>query len=166
MLRVHCGDAEFGYRMQAMFAHVLLRLEATILDINAQGHPDILALFGECETSFQVKTSVHSSAHTTFELKAADFAGINQTNNTFRGEGYLAFLDCAEPTRWILVPRVRAKLLIGTPCHIATLQANSDVIFSRACTEQFTLILFEKRMRLRTLSYSILRRRALRGECL
>jgi hypothetical protein len=42
-LRAEFGDAEFGYRMQGMFAHVLARLGGEILEINAQGHPDIKA---------------------------------------------------------------------------------------------------------------------------
>ena len=45
-LRDEVGDSEFGYRLQALFAHVLGRLGASILEVNAQGHPDIRGVSG------------------------------------------------------------------------------------------------------------------------
>jgi hypothetical protein len=55
-LRDQCGDAEFGYRMQGLFAHVLMRQGCKILEVNAKGHPDIRARAEDREVLVQVKT--------------------------------------------------------------------------------------------------------------
>ena len=43
ILKDAVGLSEFGYRIQGLAAHVLLRLGAKVLQINSQGHPDIIA---------------------------------------------------------------------------------------------------------------------------
>ena len=40
------GDSKFGLVVQAMFAHVLLRLGGNVLDVKNPGHPDIRAMLG------------------------------------------------------------------------------------------------------------------------
>ena len=159
-LRSTCGDSEFGYRMQALFAHVMIGLGAVITEINAQGHPDIRAKIGDRDLLIQVKTSKHSSSATEFELSEADFRGISTQGTS---EGILAYLDCAEPVNWIVVPNARARRLVGKSVHVATLRADADELFSDECTEVFTEIILNFKDRLGNLTYSILRRRALEG---
>jgi hypothetical protein len=89
-LRNHCGDSEFGYRMQALFAHVLIRNGYRIREINTQGHPDVRASLGDREIFVQMKTILHSSAGTLFGLKESDLAGITKRG---RRDGFLAVLD-------------------------------------------------------------------------
>lgn len=75
-LRGQCGDAEFGYRIQGVFAHVLIRQGYKILEVNAQGHPDIRARGHDREVLVQVKTVAHRSARSVVELSKEDAAGI------------------------------------------------------------------------------------------
>ena len=160
-LRAKCGDSEFGYRLQALFAHILLRLSARIVEINAQGHPDIRAVLGDRELLIQVKTCSHSSAATIFEITREDVSGITEGG---RRTGMLAFLDCAEPVSWIIVPADRVLAMVGRPVHVATLRADSDRVLSADCTEEFLLILDRVGGHLPNFTYSLLRRRALNGE--
>jgi hypothetical protein len=99
-LRDKCGDAEFGYRTQGLFAHVLIRQGYKILDVKAQGHPDIRALGHDREMLVQVKTVAHRSAQAVIELSVEDVAGIAAVG---RRGGWFAVLDCATPARWIMV---------------------------------------------------------------
>jgi hypothetical protein len=143
-LRHQCSDSEFGYRMQALFAHVLMRQGWRILEIKAKGHPDIRAATGDREVFVQVKSVSHHSANSTIELSGSDAAGIRAMG---RHAGWFAVLDCAVPIRWIVIERGRAARLLGTPHHLATLQANRDIVLSKYCNEAFLEIISEHRDR-------------------
>jgi hypothetical protein len=162
-LRAECGDAEFGYRLQALFAHVLLRLGARVLEINAQGHPDVRVRLSDREMLVQVKTCSHTSAATIFEMTEEDVTGITEAG---RRAGVLAFLDCAEPVSWSIVPADRAAAMVGRLVHVATLRADSDHALSEDCTEEFLAMIQTIGHRLRNLTYTLLRDRALAGELL
>lgn len=146
--------------MQAMFAHVLMRLGAKILEINAQGHPDIWATLRDRELLVQVKTVLHSSQWTRFELGPEDLAGITALG---RRDGLLAVLDCAEPVQWVVVAADRAKGLVGQIVPLPTIQAISRPEMSSDCTEEFSEMVRTHRERLHNLTYSVLRSRALSG---
>ena len=45
-LRLSISPVEFGYKVQALAAHVLLRLDYRVEEINRSGHPDIVATRG------------------------------------------------------------------------------------------------------------------------
>lgn len=160
-LRTACGDSEFGYRMQALFAHVILRLNGQVSEINAQGHPDIRARLGRRELLIQVKTFWHRSPTSMFELSSEDIAGIRAVGER---EGVLAVLDCAVPVRWNVVPADRAASFIGSSVHAATLRADSNQALSADCTEEFISMVMNAGERFRNFTYGVLRRRALRGE--
>jgi hypothetical protein len=157
-LRARCGDAEFGYRMQALFAHVLMRQGCTILEIKAQGHPDIRARMGDRELLIQVKSTSHRTGNSGIELSSDDLAGVTAMG---RRAGWFAMLDCAVPVKWIMLTSDRAGWLLGRPFHLATLQANSDVVMSTECNEHFNQIVAANRAHLQNLSYAVLRNRAL-----
>jgi hypothetical protein len=159
-LRGQCGDIEFGYRMQAMLAHVLIRLGVTILEMNAQGHPDIRAQLKDGELLVQVKTVLHRSHLSMFDLRPEDLIGISAAG---RREGLLAVLDCAEPAQWVVITADRASLLVGQSVHVATLQAISHRELSSDYTAEFADIVRAQRERLRNLTYNVLRSRALSG---
>jgi hypothetical protein len=158
-LRHRCSDSEFGYRMQAIFAHVLMRQCWSILEIKAKGHPDIRAAMGGHEVFVQVKSVSHSSANSTIELSSDDAAGIRAMGQ--QHEGWFAVLDCATPIQWIVIEGGRAARLLGTPHHLATLHANRDVVLSKRCNEAFLEIISEHRQRLPNLRYAVLCSRAL-----
>lgn len=160
-LRERCGDAEFGYRMQALFAHTLMRQSWRILAINAKGHPDIYAQAADEEVLVQVKSNAHHSAHSIVELSHDDVAGIRAIG---RRAGWFALLDCAMPAQWIMLSSQRATTLLGNAMHLATLKANCDAAMSEACSRDFRALISENWSRVPTLSFQILCRRALSGE--
>lgn len=162
-LRLEIGDSEFGYRMQALFAHVIGRLGARVIEVNAQGHPDLRVNLAGQDLLFQVKTSRHGSWATSFSLEGNDLAGITPTKRT---GGFLAFLDCAEPVNWILVPYDRIRLLLGQAVHVPTLVAERDPVFSEECNVEFVEMLQSVGPRLQLLTFSALRHRALSGDFL
>jgi hypothetical protein len=160
-LRTAWGSSDFGYRMQAVFAHVLLRLGGQILEVNAQGHPDVKAKMAGQQMHFQVKTVSHSHPNFQFCLSAKDLAGISPG---YRDYGFLAVLDCAAPVDWLLVPEGRARLLVERPTLIATLRAEKIDPFSAECSEAFWDLVLAEQERLLHLSFSLLAQRALHGE--
>jgi hypothetical protein len=158
VLRNQCGDAEFGYRMQALFAHVLMRQGYKIIELNAQGHPDIRARVEDHEILVQVKTVAHRMAHSVIELSSDDIAGIAAMG---RRGGWFAVLDCAVPVQWIMVAGKRAVSLLGKPLYLATLRANRDPDISTECNEHFFQIMAVSHSRLFNLRFTVLRSRAL-----
>lgn len=159
-LRQQCGDSDFGYRMQALFGHVLVRLGFVVTEINAQGHPDVLAVHGDRTLRVQVKTVKHGSAATLFELAEADCDGISGSSS----EGVLALLDCAEPVRWVIVAYERARSLVGRPLHLATLRGNEHQQLSEECSDEFVALVVRSRSQLPLVPYQVLRDRALQGD--
>ena len=159
-LRAQFGDAEFGYRMQALFAHVLVRLGASVLEINAQGHPDIKALMGQELMFVQVKSALHSGPQSLFQLSSGDFAGI--TSNE-RAVGYLAFLDCADPVSWHVVRSHSARQFLDRFVPVEAIVAIRDEQLSRDCSEVFTDVVTSAKGRLGVLTFALLARRALEG---
>lgn len=160
-LRTKCGDSEFGYRMQAMFAHILLRQGAVILEINAQGHPDIRARTNDREILVQVKTTSHHWSNPSFLMSDEDLVGISEQG---RRDGWLAFLDCALPVEWILVAKKELLPFANTLMQVETLRAISDQPKSTQCTRDFFDIMQKMGERVFNLSYKILRTRALKNE--
>jgi hypothetical protein len=157
-LRIRCGDVEFGYRMQAIFAHILMRQGWRIIEINAQGHPDIRASMADQEVLVQVKSVSHRTANSIIELSNEDVAGVTALG---RRAGWFAVLDCAAPARWNVVTGTRAAWLLGKPMYVTTLRANSDAVMSSDCNDQFREIVSANSSRLSNFSYTILRNRAL-----
>lgn len=160
-LRAEFGDSSFGYRVQAWFAHVLIRLGAVILEINRQGHPDVRAKFGGNAIIVQVKSVQHASHLAGFQLTSADLAGIAPAELT---KGYLALLDCADPVSWVIVEYSKARQFVNRPSPMAGLRAAAELQMSRDCTEEFTNMILLTKDRLNTLTYSLLVRRALDGK--
>lgn len=159
-LRLRCGDSEFGYRMQGFFAHVLLQRGAHILEINAQGHPDIKARLGSRDVLVQVKSLAHVRSSSQLLVVAEDLAGIACPEED---RGYLAVLDCAVPVSWFVIPEPNARLLVGRPANLATLQADRAEPLSSECSEIFLDLILGLQDRLERLPYALLRERALRG---
>ena len=162
-LRIQCGDSEFGYRMQALFAHVLIRLGAKVLEINAKGHPDIKVMLGQELMLIQVKSAEHAGPWVQFNLSEADFAGITSND---RAAGYLAFLDCATPVSWHVVKSDVARQLVGRFVPVEGIVAMRDESLSIECSEVFAQILLSVKDRLNVLTFALLRHRALEGRVL
>lgn len=159
-LREQCGDSGFGYRMQALFAHVLIRLGFVVTEINTKGHPDVLAVNGDRTLRVQVKTVKHGSSANLFELAEADCHGIGGSTS----EGVLALLDCAEPVRWVIVAHERARQMVGRRLHLAALRGDEHRQLSEECSDEFKALVLRSWRQLPLLPYGILRDRALKGD--
>src|SRR5439155_8400849 len=124
---------------------------------------DVRALLGDREAIVQVKTALHGSPTTTFTLGPADLTGIT---SGLRRDGYIAYLDCAEPVNWSLIRYERARLMLGKPLHVASLRAEREKLFSDECNVEFFEIVRAIASRNSGLTYQVLRKRALQGEYL
>jgi hypothetical protein len=162
-LRSKTSDSEFGYRVQALFAHVLGRLGYAIIEVNAHGHPDVKGRAGDIVLAAQVKSITHSSASTMFTLGEPDLVGIRQTAGY---QGVLAALDCAAPVGWSVVRSERLDLHLNRPVHIATLRAEQDEQLSQDCTREFLDMVLMPNSKALELPFELLARRAMRGEFL
>lgn len=162
LLRTNIGDSEFGYRMQAFFAHVLLELGGSIIEINQQGHPDIKAHFNGKISLFQVKTITHSSAGWSLTIRSEDIEGIHPSG--FNKAGYFAVLDCAIPISWLIIEYDQMRRHESHSVPIETIRAATNVELSIECTTVFSELVTQHLEKLHLLTYGILRKRALSGE--
>ena len=163
-LRAAFGDSNFGYRIQALFAHALLRLSAVIQEINQQGHPDIQVELDGQSLLLQVKSVSHASAPCPLMVHEDDLVGIRPSSD--RQTGYFAILDCAAPPAWIMVEYHEMTRYRTQPVNIETLRACANRNFSRECTDEFTDMVLANKDKLHLLNYRTLCRRALRGDVL
>ena len=154
-LRTRVGDIEFGYRIQALLAHTLMRLGAQIVELNPQGHPDIVVSLNGV---YPVEVEAAPSIARSHVIKSDD---IDSTSGPDR-PGYLAVLDCALPLAWIVLPHERLKRRGSGPVHLVTLRAMADTELSSLCTQEFAKLLIDNRERLLNLTFHLLRDRALR----
>lgn len=163
-LRAEFGDSDFGYRVQALFAHTLLRLGAVVQEINQQGHPDIKAELDGQSLLIQVKSVSHNSAPCSLLIHQADLAGIRPSSE--RQAGYFAILDCATPPAWIMVHYNDIPTHSTQPVNMETLRSCANRDFSRECTDEFTDMVLANKDKLHLLNYRILCSRALSGKVL
>jgi hypothetical protein len=158
-LRRGVGDIEFGYRIQGLLAHILMQLGATIIDLNAQGHPDIVTELNG-RVSFEVEAApALVRSHT---IKSEDIDAIGGGGRP----GYLAVLDCALPIAWIMLGHDRLKRHGPGPISLVTLRAMAETELSMSCTEELIKLVTNNQDRLSNLTFHLLRARALRGQML
>lgn len=158
-LREKFGDSEFGYRVQALLGSTLASLGAQILEINAQGHPDIKAVWQGQTLLIQVKSLHHQFPEHRYTLSSEDLRGI--TPQAKGDVGYLALLDCASPAEWIFIQEDSVRGHLGRPIHTVTLRADSDRSLSLLCSQEFLRVIVAYKDRLPDMTYALLRKRAL-----
>ena len=136
-LRLSVSSLEFGYKVQALAAHVLLRLDCRVEEINRSGHPDIVATRGIEELRFEIEAEVVGSRPR--QLGDDDFASLIKMSGVI---GYFALAISFPTPRWILVP---AERLVGRkPSSNVLLEALSDRDFSEAWTYEYINLLSEE----------------------
>ncbi len=162
-LRRDVGNSDFGYRVQGLFAHVLMHKGGRIIEPKPQGHPDIKAELRTKRMLFQIKAVYAKTIRQSFTASNEDLEGIKPIHKS--ETGYMAVLECVAPITWILLeyPRICQQKF---PLNMATLRALADRPLSIECTEEFVELVIRNQLRLRNLSFHILRSRALRGESL
>ena len=89
---------EFGYKVQALGGHVLLRLGYQVSAIKPSGHPDIIASIGGTEYRFEVEAEV-----TRPRLRKPTSADFDSLVNVPNAVGYFALAITFPSPRWILV---------------------------------------------------------------
>jgi hypothetical protein len=156
-LRADVGDIEFGYRAQGLFAHVLKRIAASVLEVRNQGHPDIVAILNGHLTRFEIEIASKADRH--HVIKTDDLESISPVLPN--ESGYLAVLDLAEPLRWAVLEHSRVRGRLGR-APMATLHAVADRDLSKACNVAFSELILESVERLRALTFHLLCDRVLR----
>ena len=156
-IRSSISPGEFGYKIQALAAHILLRLGYRIEAVNRAGHPDIVAIGGGREFRFEVEAEAFGPRPR--QLTAADFASLTEAPNI---SGYYALaISCPKPY-WVLVP---ASILAcrTRPAPNILLEALSDKEYSAEWTREYVGLLQEACRQVRLASFSDLCEMALEG---
>ena len=147
----------FGYKVQAIAAHVLLRLGYHIEAINHTGHPDILATKNAEEFRFEVEAE--TTRPRPRKLDGADFEALTGGPNA---AGYYALAISFPRPYWIVVPA--SKLLRRS--HRTTnmlLEALSDKEQSAEWTREYVALLEGACHRITMASFENLKNMALAG---
>lgn len=155
-MRLSVEPSEFGYKVQALAAHVLLRLDSQVQKINQYGHPDIIATRGMEELRFEIEAEV--SGPRPRRPTDDDFASLIDSSGAV---GYFALAISFPTPRWIVVPAKRLK--DRRPSTNVLLEALSDRDLSSAWTFEYLNLLHEECRRIRRASFGTLCARALAG---
>jgi hypothetical protein len=160
-LRTEIGLSSFGLVVQALFAHVLVRLGANVLDIKNPGHPDISVILGGQLHNIEVEAATRKSI--TRRLQSGDLEVLQ-----CRGEGEYGFfcvLDCGPPAVWLCVDVAALGNRANEDLHLSLLRAYSDHDYSNDCTALFSELVVREAQHLPHLSFAQLRKEALDGKC-
>ena len=158
-MRLSIEPSEFGYKVQALAAHVLLRLDCKVQEINQYGHPDIVATRGMEELRFEIESEVGGPRPR--QLTNKDFASLIDSSGAV---GYFALAISFPTPRWIVVPAVRLK--DRRPSSNVLLESLSDRSYSEAWTSEYLSLLSDECRRIQRSSFAMLRERALSGRSL
>ena len=158
-LRSETSTSEFGYKIQALAAHVLVMLGHQVADVNNSGHPDIVSHKDGREFRFEVEAEVTGSRK--HLLTRSDFEGLIS-------EGVVAYFALAVSfprPYWVLVP---ARLLVrrNMPAGNALLKALSDKPFSSDWTREYQSLIGRSCREILDRSFDQLVRRAKDGRAL
>lgn len=155
-LRLGVSSAEFGYKVQGLAAHVLLRLNLEVEEVNQSGHPDIVATRGMDKLHFEVEAEVTGPRPR--QLTEDDFRALTDLPD---GVGYFALAISFPTPRWIVVPADRLKH--RRPSYSVLLEALSDTGLSNAWTYAYIDLLRQECRRIRRSSFRELCERATSG---
>ena len=130
-MRLGTSSQNFGFRVQALAAHVLLRLGYRVEAVNQSGHPDIIAIRNGREFRFEVEAEVGNPRPR--KLTDSDFASLLEVPDGF---GYYALAISFPTPYWILVPA--SKLYDRRhPSTNILLEALSDKTYSADWTTEY-----------------------------
>ena len=156
-IRSSVSAVEFGYKIQALAAHVLLRLGYQIDAINRSGHPDIVAVRNGREFRFEVEAEACGPRPR--QLTAADLASLTEGPNI---AGYYALAISFPKPYWVLVPA--SQLADRTrPSSNILLEALSDKEYSEEWTREYVGLLQDRCRRIELATFRYLRQTALEG---
>ena len=158
-LRSETSTGEFGYKIQAIAAHVLVTLSHRVVEVNNSGHPDIVSHKDGREFRFEVEAEVTGSRK--HMLTRSDFEGLIGAGIF----GYFALAVSFPRPYWVLVP---ARLLVrrNLPAGNALLKALSDKSFSSDWTREYLSLIGRSCSEILDRSFDQLVRRAKDGRAL
>lgn len=157
-MRAGATATAFGYKMQALAAHVLLRLDYRIIEVKRAGHPDIVSVKDGREFRFEIEAEV--AGPRARRLTSADFGAL--INNNSNAVGYFALAVSFPMPYWVLVPA--SKLIRrNLPSGNALLEALSNREYSEAWTQEYTALLQGSCREIRQASFKSLVQMALAG---
>lgn len=158
--RIHSSvsASEFGYKIQALAAHVLLSLGYRVETINPSGHPDIVAFKNGLEFRFEVEAEFGNPRPR--KLTDADLSSLTGLQN---GMGFFALAISFPRPYWVLVPALK---LVGRnlPCPTILLEALSDRDYSSEWTHEYIYLLNAACRQIRLSSFGSLCRMARLGQ--
>jgi len=156
-LRLSVSSAEFGYKVQALAAHVLLRLNFEVEEVNRSGHPDIVATRGIDKLHFEIEAEVAGPRPR--KLTEEDFSALTELPG---GVGYFALAISFPTPRWIVVQADYLKHRKKSSSNVL-LETLSDIGFSKAWTGEYIELLRQECRRIRRASFRELCERATSG---
>ena len=156
-IRSSVSASEFGYKIQALAGHILLRLGYRIQAINQSGHPDIVAMRGGAEYRFEIEAEFGPPRPR--KLTDADLESLACVQS---GAGFFALAISQPRPYWVLVPVER---LLGRelPCPNILLEALSDKAVSAEWTHQHICLLQDACRQIRLTSFRSLSQLAREG---
>ena len=156
-LRSESSASEFGYKMQALAAHVLVALGHRVVEVNATGHPDIVSVRDGQEFRFEVEAEVFGSRKRM--LTSSDFESLIGDKKVI---GYFALAMSFPRPYWVVVPAQRlARRTL--PSGNALLEALSDEVFSSEWTRAYLALVDRSYREMLEWSFEQLARRAKDG---
>ena len=156
-IRSNVSPVEFGYKIQALAAHVLLQLGYRIEAVNRSGHPDIVAVRNGREFRFEVEAEAFGPRPR--QLTAADLASLTEAPSIV---GYYALAISFPKPYWVLVPAsVLARRTRPAPNML--LEALSDKEYSEEWTREYVGLLQDRCRRIELATFHYLRQTALEG---
>ena len=156
-MRSESSATKFGFKMQAIAAHILLRLNHHVVQVNHTGHPDIVSVRDGIEYRFEVEAEVHGPRKRA--LTPADVAGLMGGHGAV---GYFALAVSFPKPYWVLVP-ITALDRRTTASGNALLGALSDKDLSKAWTQVHHRLLEDSCEAIRRRSFEDLVQLALTG---
>lgn len=147
---------DFGLRIQALFAHALLRLGWVVREVKSSDHPDITAEAGQTKLKFEIEV-----LSIPYQVKEDDVKALRPK---IGWGGYLALLDCGPPLCWFLLPYDAIKKQVSKSLHKPEIKRLSEPQFSKKCSEVFCSLLYENKERLENLTFPLLKEWAVNGK--
>lgn len=157
--RAQSGSTKFGLVVQAMFAHVLLRLGWEILEVNSPGHPDIRAVLGSQVDKFEVETV--SNVTIPRQLDERDIATLLTGDEGERG--FFCVLNCGPPLELLCVDVKELGSRVYEPLRVSLLRSYSYRVMSVQFTAEMSAFVRRNEADLDQLSYRRLRSEVLAG---
>lgn len=158
--RSSVGDSEFGLVVQAMFAHVLLRLGGKVLDVKNSGHPDISAMLGGELYNFEVEAPKRNKVPRRLDRGDLEVLQVSRDGE----HGYFCVLDSGPPVAWVCVDVASLGRRATGDLRRSLLRSYSNRDFSSDCTSEFSDLILREERQLHRLTYGQLRQEALSGK--